>query len=70
MFGFGLGTLPMLLVMGSTASSLRLILKRRSVRTASGIAIMLLGIYTAYSGFAKNSHHQKHHVSVEKNILS
>ncbi|MFT5657182.1 MAG: sulfite exporter TauE/SafE [Gammaproteobacteria bacterium] len=59
MFGFGLGTLPMLLAMGSAASSLRLILKRQSVRTASGIVIILLGIYTAYSGIALHSgaHH-------------
>jgi sulfite exporter TauE/SafE len=66
MFGFGLGTLPVLLVMGSTASSLRLILKRQSVRTASGIAIILLGIYTAYSGFATHAHHQETYVSTEK----
>jgi sulfite exporter TauE/SafE len=70
MLGFGLGTLPMLLVMGNTASSLRLILKRQSVRTASGIAIILLGIYTGYSGFAmKSNHHQEQHVSAEKHIL-
>lgn len=63
MFGFGLGTLPMLMVMGSTASSLRLILKRQSVRTASGIAIILLGIYTAYTGFAAHSNQQGHQMS-------
>lgn len=69
MFGFGLGTLPMLLVMGSTASSLRLILKRQSVRTASGIAIMLLGIYTAYSGFSSQSNHHGHNMTSRSNSM-
>lgn len=59
MFGFGLGTLPMLLVMGSTASSLRRITGIKTVRTASGLAVILLGVYTAYSGFSSHSsHHQ------------
>lgn len=57
MLGFGLGTLPMLMVMGSAASSLRLLLKRQSVRTASGIVIIMLGIYSAYSGLASQTNH-------------
>ena len=69
MLGFGLGTLPMLLVMGSAASSLRHILKRQSVRSASGIAIILLGIYTAYSGLASHSDHRGHDTKSHSNTF-
>ncbi|MES2016909.1 MAG: sulfite exporter TauE/SafE family protein [Pseudomonadota bacterium] len=55
MTAFGLGTLPMLMVLGLTGSRLRLSLQRPKVRLAGGLLVLgfgLLGIARAASGMS------------------
>lgn len=53
MFAFGLGTLPMLLVLGMAGARLRLALQRRALRAAAGVLVLgfgILGMMRAASG--------------------
>ncbi len=58
MLGFGLGTLPMLLLMGATMARFNQFIQHQYVRTFSGMMIIAFGIYTGISGF---SHHEHKH---------
>ncbi len=63
MTGFGIGTLPALLVTGSLAGRLTLFVRRRNARWAAGLLIMLFGIWTllgssgVVGGGAGGAHH-------------
>jgi sulfite exporter TauE/SafE len=57
MLGFGLGTLPMLLAMGSVAGQLRKITQHTIVRRVTGAVIMLFGAYTCVTAFNEYGHH-------------
>jgi len=57
MLGFGLGTLPMLLAMGSVAGQLRKIMQHTTVRRITGVIIMLFGAYTCVTAFSEYGHH-------------
>ncbi|SHL79804.1 sulfite exporter TauE/SafE family protein [Phytopseudomonas punonensis] len=46
MFAFGLGTLPVLLATGLAAERLVGLLRRRGVRVAGGLLVMLFGLWT------------------------
>lgn len=46
MFAFGLGTLPVLLATGLAAERLAGLLRRRGVRVAGGLLVMLFGLWT------------------------
>ncbi|MDD1508001.1 sulfite exporter TauE/SafE family protein [Pseudomonas sp. CNPSo 3701] len=46
MFAFGLGTLPVLLATGLAAERLVSLLRRRSVRIAGGLLVILFGLWT------------------------
>nr|WP_215730834.1 sulfite exporter TauE/SafE family protein [Pseudomonas lalucatii] len=46
MLGFGLGTLPVLLATGMAAERLTALLRRRGVRTAGGLLVILFGLWT------------------------
>ena len=46
MFAFGLGTLPVLLATGLAAERLTAVLRKRGVRTAGGILVILFGFWT------------------------
>ncbi|MDM8546714.1 sulfite exporter TauE/SafE family protein [Candidatus Venteria ishoeyi] len=48
MLAFGIGTLPMLLSLGTAASSLREITRNPTVRKTVGLIILLLGAYTLF----------------------
>ncbi len=56
MLGFGLGTLPMLLAMGSVAGRLRKIVQHSLVREISGAIIILFGVYTCATAFNGQQH--------------
>ena len=61
MFGFGLGTLPMLLLMGSAAEQLNRFVRSPRARQIAGLIIIGLGIYVllaAFQGGAHMHHHQ------------
>jgi uncharacterized protein len=49
MLGFGLGTLPNLLLMGAAASRLQGFVRRPRVRQLAGAAIVLFGLFQLYS---------------------
>jgi len=57
MLGFGLGTLPMLLAMGTVAGQLRKIMQNTIVRRIAGTLIMLFGAYTCVTAFNEDRHH-------------
>jgi len=48
MLGFGLGTLPNLLLLGALAARLTRWLQRRSTRAVAGLLVMIFGLYTLY----------------------
>ena len=59
MFAFGLGTLPMMLLAGSTAGALKQKLQQHGWRTANGLLIMAFGIWTLLQTVIIN--HTNHH---------
>jgi uncharacterized protein len=65
MLGFGLGTLPMLLAMGSLAAQLRKLVHYPIVRRLTGALIILFGAYTCVTAFTDNAHH---HAGGERRI--
>jgi sulfite exporter TauE/SafE len=46
MLGFGLGTCPVLLATGLAAERTRTLLRRRGLRTAGGVLVILFGLWT------------------------
>lgn len=48
MLAFGVGTWPVLLATGLAAERVNILLKRRSVRVAGGVLVMLFGIWTMH----------------------
>ncbi len=56
MFGFGLGTLPMLLVMGGAAGHLKTIMQHGKIRQVAGVLVICFGIYSGYA-VGTGSHH-------------
>ncbi len=63
MFGFGLGTLPMLLAMGNFAGHLHKLTHYPVVRRITGAVIVLFGAYTCTLAFSGHAHHQQHYSS-------
>mgnify|MGYP002630953388 CR=1 FL=1 len=59
MLGFGLGTLPSLLVVGGAYDFLKATLRRPVVRQIAGGFVMVLGVYTSASALTGDGHH--HH---------
>jgi sulfite exporter TauE/SafE len=57
MFGFGLGTLPMLLTMGRTYDFLRTFVRNPLTRRLAGVAVILLGAYTSFTAISGSGHH-------------
>ena len=60
MFGFGLGTLPMLLLMGSAAEQLNRFVRSDRARQIAGLIIIGLGIYVLLSAFQGGAHMHHH----------
>lgn len=52
MAGFGLGTMPAMLLVGAGAAHFGLSLKRQGPRTIAGVAIISFGLYVGISGIA------------------
>jgi len=52
MAGFGIGTLPMLFLVGSTASNFRGFIQKPQFAKLVGALVILLGLYTAYAALA------------------
>ena len=60
MLGFGLGTLPMLLLMGGAADQLSRFVRSPQVRMMAGLIIISLGVYMLWAAF-QNGPHIHHH---------
>jgi hypothetical protein len=50
MFAFGLGTLPMLLLLGGAAASVNRWLRHPALRRIAGALIIAFGLYTLFGG--------------------
>lgn len=61
MLAFGLGTLPMLLAIGSTASWLNEITRKAIVRQTMGLLIILFGLYTLFAPHKHGGHDHSGH---------
>lgn len=59
MLGFGVGTLPALLIAGNTLQLFSAWVRSPRVRAAAGLSIIGFGIYSGISAF--NTHHGHHH---------
>lgn len=68
MLAFGLGTLPMLFLMGSAASRLGDFVRKPLVRQLAGTLILLFGLYSLFAPGAHN-HHDHGDMSSGKNNL-
>ena len=66
MLGFGLGTLPALLVMGGIAEQLMAMIRRPLVRRIAGASVILFGLYTCMTALTGHHHH---HASVTPDML-
>jgi len=72
MFGFGLGTLPMLLLMGGAAEQLNRFVRSSRTRKIAGLLIISLGVYVIASAFQDGSHahHSDNEGEFERGIAS
>jgi sulfite exporter TauE/SafE len=67
MLGFGLGTLPAMLLVGNAFNYLKDWVRSPLIRTSAGILIIAFGIYSGLSGLS-GSHHQ-HHTDLSSTVL-
>ncbi len=57
MLGFGLGTLPTMLFIGSSLGRLNTWIHKRQVRTLAAVILIAFGVYIAVSSFAQPDQH-------------
>ena len=72
MLGFGLGTLPMLLVMGRASEYLGKIMRSPAIRQMAGALVILFGVYTLLIAFSGHEHQlsSSHAAAAPDNALS
>jgi len=68
MLGFGLGTLPAMLLAGNAFNYLKQWVKAPAIRRSAGIAIMAFGIYSGVSALMQGQH--RHHRDTEVSSFS
>lgn len=56
MLGFGIGTLPALLIAGNALNYFRKWVQSPLLRTSAGIMVIAFGLYSGFSVFAENHH--------------
>lgn len=66
MLAFGLGTLPMLLTMGTAAKWLGVLIRKPLVRQLAGLSVILFGLYTVASVVIPGGDSMHHHHHGEK----
>jgi len=67
MLGFGLGTLPAMLIAGKVFSFFKDWVKSPLVRTSAGIIIIAFGLYSGFTGLKSQLHH--HHTDLSSTVL-
>ena len=67
MLGFGLGTLPAMLIAGKAFTHLEHWVRSPMIRISAGIMIIGFGIYSGFS--ALNHQHQDHHTGLSSTVL-
>lgn len=67
MLGFGLGTLPAMLLAGNLFSYFKSWAKSPLVTTTAGITIIAFGLYSGFSVLSKHGHH--HHTDLSSTVL-
>ena len=68
MLGFGLGTLPAMLIAGKVFNFLKHWVRSPQVRTSAGIIIIAFGLYSGFSGLRSQHHH--HHTDLSSTASS
>ena len=65
MLGFGLGTLPSMLLAGNVFGRLKQGFQAPAIRTTAGVLMILFGVYSAWTGLGGGHHHaqQAHQAS-------
>ena len=66
MLGFGLGTLPAMLIAGRIFNFFKDWVKSPMVRTSAGVIIIAFGLYNGFSGLI--SQHQHHHTDLSSTV--
>lgn len=69
MLGFGIGTLPALLIAGNALNYFRHWARSPLLRVTAGIMVIAFGIYSGISGFTQLQHHH-HHAESSSTSLS
>jgi len=67
MLGFGLGTLPAMLIAGKVFSFVKNWVKSPLVRTSAGVLIIAFGLYSGFTGLRSQHHH--HHTDLSSTAL-
>ncbi len=68
MLAFGLGTLPMMLLAGSSAGALKQKLQQHGWRTANGLLVIAFGVWTLLQAFLHGAGHHHDHSSHQATI--
>lgn len=58
MLGFGIGTLPALLIAGNALNYFRNWVRSPPIRISAGIMVIAFGIYSGFTGLTQRHHHQ------------
>ena len=66
MLGFGLGTIPALLLVGSSASGLNRLVQNQTIRTIAGVVLIGFGLYGVVTSMSEEAHH---HTAVSSSLI-
>jgi sulfite exporter TauE/SafE len=58
MLGFGIGTLPALLIAGNALNYFRNWVRSPLIRISAGVMVIAFGIYSGFTGLTQRHHHQ------------
>ena len=67
MLGFGLGTLPAMLIAGKVFSFFKDWVTSPLVRTSAGVLIIAFGLYNGFTGLRPQDHHN--HTDLSSTVL-